>query len=62
MKLHRLIGIFLLALFLFNFPILSLFNSPKSGPASIFIYLFVAWGFCIGLAAWVLEKRPKDEF
>jgi hypothetical protein len=54
-----LVAIFLLGAVLFNYPILSLFNTIGSvfGVPTLYAYLFIAWGAIIALVAWVAERR-----
>ncbi len=44
-KQSKLIGLFLLAMVLLNFPLLGIFKRPSSigGIPSVFIYLFAVW-------------------
>jgi len=58
---QRLIGLFLLGCVLFNYPLLVLFNLPRSiaGIPLLYAYLFGAWAMLIALMAWVIE-RPGD--
>jgi hypothetical protein len=55
---QRLIGIFLLGLILFNFPILALFNVGTTvfGIPVLFAYLFLAWAALILLMYLVIER------
>ncbi|MCC6531948.1 MAG: hypothetical protein IT531_05315 [Burkholderiales bacterium] len=57
---QRLIATFILGGVLFNYPILSLFNTSSSllGIPVLYVYVFLAWGFVIGLVAWIAE-RPR---
>lgn len=54
-----LIALFLLASVLFNYPILSLFNTRASvfGIPLLYVFVFVAWGAVIALAAWIMNGR-----
>lgn len=56
---QRLAALFLLGNFLFNFPLLSLFNQPGLvlGIPVLYAYVFAAWGLLIALLAIVIEKR-----
>ncbi len=47
----RLIGLFLVGLVLFNYPILSLFNRDLTlmGIPILYVYIFTAWCVVIGL-------------
>jgi len=55
----RLIALFLLAGVLFNYPVLSLFNTRASvfGIPLLYVFIFVAWGAIIALAAWIMQRR-----
>jgi hypothetical protein len=55
---QRLIGIFLLGLVLFNFPILALFNvgSTVFGIPVLFAYLFLAWAALILLMYLAIDR------
>ena len=59
----RLIGLFILALILFNPPILNLFRGTVFGWPALYIYLFVAWALIIAGVAVVVERNapPTDE-
>ena len=59
----RLIGLFVLALILFNPPILNLFGGTVFGWPALFIYLFVAWALIIAGVAFIAERNgpPTDE-
>jgi hypothetical protein len=58
---QRLAAIFLLGCVLFNYPLLSLFNKPWKlfDVPLLYIYIFGAWTFLIGVMAYVIERR-KD--
>lgn len=55
----RLVALFLLALVLFNPPLLRLFGAPATlfGVPLIYAYILGAWAGVIGLAAVRLERR-----
>jgi hypothetical protein len=57
---RRLVGLFLLGLVLFNFPILCLFNRPvlALGIPVLYLYLFGAWSLIIILIMWVDRCAP----
>lgn len=59
----RLIGLFVLAVMLFNPPILNLFGGTIFGWPALYIYLFVAWALIIAGVAFVVERNapPTDE-
>jgi hypothetical protein len=56
---QRLIALCLLGFVLFNYPILALFNAPRTlfGIPLLYAYIFFAWAVLIALMAWVVEKR-----
>ncbi len=57
---QRLVGIFLLGLVLFNFPVLALFNVTQTvfGVPVLFAYLFLAWALLILLMYLAIERLP----
>ena len=58
---QRLIGLFLLGVLLFNFPLLYLFNQPLLilGIPILYLYLFIAWTLIIVLM--LVINRTKAE-
>ena len=54
----RLMAIAALALVLFNFPLLGVFDSDAlvAGLPVIWVYLFGVWGATIALVAWVVRS------
>lgn len=63
-KQSKLIGLSILALVMFNFPLLSVFSrsSTIGGIPSIFIYLFLAWlGIIFVMRQNVESKSIKDK-
>lgn len=56
---QKLVGIFLLGVVLFNYPVLALFNKAASalGIPVVYAYIFLAWGALIALTAWIVERR-----
>ena len=60
---QRLVGLFLLGLLLFGYPLLSLFSEPVLlfGIPLLYLYLFVTWLLVIAAAAWLLESGSDDE-
>ena len=60
-KARRLIGIFLLGVVLFNYPVLSLFDREifLSGIPILYLYLFGVWALLILLTAMVTASRPS---
>jgi len=64
LKEQRLLGITLLFVCLFNFPILSIVNQSVfiGGIPVLYVYVFVNWAIMIALVAWITEKsRRKSE-
>ena len=61
MKADRLVALFLLGFALFNYPFLAIFNHARLvlGVPLLFLYLFLAWGVVIALAA-VTASGPDD--
>ncbi len=58
-KSWRLIGIFLLAAVLLNFPILGIFRVEMQvlGVPALYGYLLVVWLLLIIITGWIVEKR-----
>ena len=56
---RRLVGVFLLGIILFNYPVLSLFNLSYLvfGIPLLYLYMFFAWAVTIGLIAWVTKVK-----
>ncbi|OJJ19530.1 hypothetical protein BKI52_22245 [marine bacterium AO1-C] len=53
--------LFLLFMFIFNYPILSIFNTPEkigSYPL-LYVYIFIIWCITIACIAFVFERHPK---
>ena len=48
-----------LALVLFNFPLLDVFDTdtPVAGVPLVWAYLFVVWALVIALLAWIARSR-----
>lgn len=59
MQRQRLVGLFVLALLLFNFPLLALWDVDATiGGVPLFpAALFTLWALLIGALAWVVERR-----
>ena len=57
-KSERLVGLALLGLLLFNYPLLSLFSSEGSvlGIPVLYAYLFAAWTTVIALVALIVRR------
>lgn len=55
----RLVGVGVLALVLFNFPLLGVFDTGTlvAGVPLVWAYLFVAWLLVIALLAWIARSR-----
>ena len=60
---RRLVGLFLLGLLLFNFPILCLFNRAvlAFGIPILYLYLFGAWSLIIILIM-LVDRSAPDRF
>ncbi|WP_163559509.1 hypothetical protein [Halomonas sp. NO4] len=57
----RLIALTALAALLFSPPLVVIFDRPsEAGPSWLPLYLFLAWGLVIGLAAWLMESREEE--
>jgi len=58
LRAYRIVSLFLLGCLLFNYPVLALFNvgASAAGVPVLYVYLFVAWGAVIALAAIVMES------
>ena len=61
---RRLVGLFLLGVLLFNFPLLSLFNRPALvwGIPVVFLYLFSVWALFIFMILLISRSNPKTTF
>ncbi|MCW5731562.1 MAG: hypothetical protein KIT20_12450 [Alphaproteobacteria bacterium] len=59
---EKLVAIFLLALALFNPPLLAVFGVPASflGLPILYLYLFVAWAGVILALALAMERTPDE--
>lgn len=58
---QKLMAIFLMGVFLLNYPVLSLFSRQHwvvKIPV-LYLYLFTVWLILIGLAYWVIERHEK---
>jgi len=55
----RLVGVGVLALVLFNFPLLDVFDTDTlvAGVPLVWAYLFVVWALVIALLAWIARSR-----
>ncbi|MBI2307399.1 MAG: hypothetical protein HYU78_08860 [Rhodocyclales bacterium] len=60
---QRLVLIFMLGSFLFNYPLLSLFDRARTlfDAPLVFVYLFAVWAALIALMAWVVERPERPE-
>ncbi|HRQ59085.1 MAG TPA: hypothetical protein PLN31_16845 [Azoarcus taiwanensis] len=56
---QRLVALFFAAAFLFNYPLLSLFDRSEQvfGLPVLFVYIFGAWASVIALIAWTVGRR-----
>ncbi|RAR61505.1 MULTISPECIES: hypothetical protein [Halomonadaceae] len=57
---ERLVALVILAALLFTPPLILLVDRPVGGLSWLAAYLFAAWALVIGLAAWLLERGPKE--
>jgi hypothetical protein len=59
---ERLVALLLLGLFLFNYPLLKMFNESTLvlGVPKLYLYLFVAWAGMIAGAALILRVTESD--
>lgn len=57
---QRLVGLFSLALLLFNFPLLALWDRDATvlGLPLFPLALFVVWAALIAALAWLMERAP----
>jgi hypothetical protein len=55
---QRLVAVFLAAVFLFNYPVLSLFDRPESflGLPTLYVFIFAVWVALIAAIAWIVER------
>jgi hypothetical protein len=55
---QQLVGVFLLGMLLFNYPLLALFNRAASafGIPPLYAYIFLSWALVIALLALVVER------
>lgn len=60
---ERLVALFLLALVLFNPPLLKAFGAPGTlfGWPALLVYIFAAWALVIILLGLAMERRQRDE-
>jgi hypothetical protein len=58
---RRLVGLFLLGVLLFNFPLIQLFNRPGLvwGIPVLYLYLFSGWSLIIFLMLTISRSRPE---
>jgi hypothetical protein len=59
---ERLIGLCLLGVLLFNYPLLALFNRATlvGGVPLVYAYIFAAWALLIALIAAVVRRNGRD--
>ncbi|MDI5985382.1 hypothetical protein QLQ85_11320 [Halomonas sp. M4R5S39] len=58
---ERLIALIVLATLLFSPPLLLVVDRPPAAGLSwLPLYLFLAWGAVIALAAWLMERRHEE--
>jgi hypothetical protein len=58
-----LVALFVLGWLLFNFPLLALFNDPRTlfGIPLLYAYLFAAWALFICLLAFMVERKTSSK-
>lgn len=58
---QRLVAVFLVAVLLFNYPIVSLFDrpAPLAGLPALYVTLFAVWGVVIAAMAWIVERGSR---
>ena len=58
---ERLVATFLCGCVLFNYPLLSLFDSASSlfGVPLLYAYVFAAWAGLIAMMAWIIEGKSE---
>ena len=62
LKGKRLVGLFIVGLIFFNYPILSLFNLNKIifGIPILYVYVFMVWFFLILLIVFITIVKSSD--
>ena len=60
---RRLVGLFLLGMLLFNFPLIYLFNRPLLilGIPILYLYLFAAWALIVFLTLIISRAKPDTK-
>ncbi len=63
LTLERLVALFLLGVFFFTPPFLSIFNTPDRilGLPGLYLYLFAAWTLLIVLVTLAIERSDADD-
>lgn len=58
---QRLVAVFLVAVLVFNYPIVSLFDRPEPlvGVPALYLAIFAAWGVVIAAMAWIVERGSR---
>lgn len=58
---ERLVAAFLCGCLLFNYPLLSLFDTGSAvfGVPLLYAYVFVAWAGLIAMMAWIIEGQSE---
>ncbi|HRP95515.1 MAG TPA: hypothetical protein PL143_04635 [Rhodocyclaceae bacterium] len=58
---QRLVAVFLCAVLLFNYPVLSLFDRPDPlfGLPTLHVFLFAVWAGVIAAIAWIVERGAR---
>jgi hypothetical protein len=55
---QRLVAVFLAAVLLLNYPVLSLFDLPQSvmGIPILYLFMFAVWAAVIAAITWIVER------
>jgi uncharacterized membrane protein YvlD (DUF360 family) len=55
---QRLVAVFLAAVLLLNYPVLSLFDLPLSvmGVPVLYLFMFAVWAAVIAAITWIVER------
>lgn len=55
---QRLVAVFLAAVLLLNYPVLSLFDLPQSvmGIPVLYLFMFAVWAAVIAAITWIVER------
>jgi hypothetical protein len=58
---ERLVAVFLCAVLLFNYPVLSIFDRDGwlLGMPVLYVFLFAAWAAVIAAVTWIAERASR---